>query len=491
MNRARTTLSFLVLLTGCGATDSVPRCGITPPPLATGRLRADGTRLRDEVGRVVLLRGLNAGSRAKFAPYAPFEFKDGQFDAALADYLDRAAGWGIDLLRVPFSWAAAEPVRGTDDEMYLARYAALLDGAWRRGIRTVVDFHQDVYAENYCGDGFPAWTIELPHSPPPAPRHDCPAWFQNYETAPVRAAFDRFWAPGSTVQADYVAMWKRMIMRHRSRPGVLGFELFNEPHNGSAELTQWESTTLTDFYSAMIPLVNSLAPEALVFFDPTGVTTILHKTSLGKPAGVNLVYAPHYYQPLTIFGGDGQPALVLDDLKEILAPRTQWNVPAFLGEWGAADSARGSFDLMNAYADAFDALELTSAQWQYSVAAERWNHEPLDLVHPDGTPFPHTQALIRPHARAIAGEPLQTAWDPAQQHFTFRYAPARGATDVTEIAVPAGILPERADSTRLRVSHACVDDSVPGRLYVRADGTDEVQIEVWGPQGPQAEAPGR
>lgn len=473
-------LSSLAVLAGCGAADSVPRCSLKPPSLATGRLRPDGVRLRDEVGRVVLLRGLNAGSRAKFAPYAPFEFQEGQFDAALAAYLDRAAGWGIDLLRVPFSWAAVEPVQGTEDANYLARYAALLDAAWRRGIRTVVDFHQDVYAENYCGDGFPAWTIELPHTPPPAPHHDCPAWFQNYETAPVRDAFDRFWAPGSTVQAGYVAMWRRMIARHRSRPGVIGFELFNEPHNGSTELSRWESTTLTDFYSAMIPMVNSLAPDSLVFFDPPGVITVLQKTDLRKPAGTNLVFAPHYYQPLTIFGGDGRPERVLDDLKAILAPRSQWNVPAFLGEWGAADSARSSFDLMNAYADAFDALELSAAQWQYSVAAERWNEEPLDLVHPDGTSFPHTGALLRPHARAVAGEPLQTSWDPTQRLFVFRYAPARGNTDVTEIAVPMGLLPEHADAAHLTVHNACVDDSVPGRLFVKPDGSAEVQIEIRG-----------
>jgi len=36
----------------------------------------DGTELIDEHDRVVQLRGVNAGGRSKFAPYAPFEFED-------------------------------------------------------------------------------------------------------------------------------------------------------------------------------------------------------------------------------------------------------------------------------------------------------------------------------------------------------------------------------------------------------------------------------
>jgi hypothetical protein len=43
---------------------------------------------------------------AKFAPFVPFDFSAGGFDASLATYFDRAEAWGFDVLRVPFSWAA-------------------------------------------------------------------------------------------------------------------------------------------------------------------------------------------------------------------------------------------------------------------------------------------------------------------------------------------------------------------------------------------------
>ena len=154
----------------------VARTCVVAPPQVDFRLTTVGTNFEDSLGRVVFLRGVDAGGRSKFAPYVPFDFAATDFDAALAQYMDRAASWGIDVMRVPFTWAALEPTQGQDDEAWLARYDALLDAAWARGIWTVVDFHQDVYAENLCGDGFPSWTL----ANPPAPHHDCPQWSLEY-----------------------------------------------------------------------------------------------------------------------------------------------------------------------------------------------------------------------------------------------------------------------------------------------------------------------
>lgn len=163
---------LLAFVPQCESNEIARVCTITPPPEST-RLAANGTALVDDLGRVVFLRGVDAGGRSKFAPYVPFDFTDeDDFPTKLAQYMDRAASWGIDAMRVPFTWAALEPVRGQDDEAWLAHYVAIIDAAWARGIWTVIDFHQDVYAENFCGDGFPSWTL----SNPPPPSHDCPQW---------------------------------------------------------------------------------------------------------------------------------------------------------------------------------------------------------------------------------------------------------------------------------------------------------------------------
>src|SRR3989442_8313461 len=75
-------------------------CAVAPPAPSDARLRTDGTRFRDALGRTVALRGVNAGGRSKFAPFAPFDFDPGSpesYAKALAQYMDRAASWGIDV----------------------------------------------------------------------------------------------------------------------------------------------------------------------------------------------------------------------------------------------------------------------------------------------------------------------------------------------------------------------------------------------------------
>ena len=445
LSRLIAVASMGIVLAACSGSPSTPaRCDIALPRLTTGHLHSDGTRLLDEIGRQVFLRGLNAGSRAKWAPYAPFDFAlpdpgGASYRAALAKYLDGAVAMGANVLRVPFSWQALEPVRGQLDEAYLARYDALLDAAWARGIRTLVDFHQDVYAENFCGDGFPAWTIDATGGPPPASHHDCPRWFEAYSDAPVMAAFDRFWADTGGVQTDFVAMWKRMLARHRDRPGVIGFEPLNEPSPGSTERVAFEATTLTAFHSKMAALVNAEAPGALVFFDPVGIVSATHVTHLGLPAGKGLVYAPHYYQAGTIFGGTGNDKQIAADLTTLMSPARKWGVPTFVGEWGAGNEADDAADYVAAHLAAFDELGLSGTQWEYSVNKERWNDEPLDVAWSDGTLRPVADGWSRPSVVAVAGTVIEATWDADSFRLTLRYRPstqvAAGAGSVTEVAL--------------------------------------------------------
>jgi endoglycosylceramidase len=469
MVRSLACALLLGLAAACGSR-ATGSCSLEPASLPDWRLHADGAALRDSLGRLVILRGVAAGGRSKFAPYAPFDHGPGEYPVALAAYLDRAASWGVDVLRVPLPWAAVEPQPGVDDEAFLSRYDQLLDAAWARGIRTVVDFHQDVYSEVYCGDGFPAWTV----ANPPAPHHDCPGWFFEYsDDANVRAAFDAFWAGGSPVRSAYDALWDRIAARHRDRPGVIAFEPFNEPAPGTADRATFEATTLTDFYGQLAARLREAAPGQLVFFDLPGVDALTQITSLRRPSGDGLVFAPHYYQAQSLAGGAGDPRSVRADLQTWAAQGAAWGVPVFLGEFGASTADPGGRAYTEAHYAALDAFGISGTQWEYSVAAEDWNGEKLGLVAADGSERPAVAGLVRPYPRAVAGSAPAWAYDPSTRGFSLRYAPAKG---ITEVALPARLYPSGFD---VAVTGACHDRSRPGLLLLSADpGASAVTLEV-------------
>jgi endoglycosylceramidase len=446
-------------------------CALTLPALPDARLRANGASIEDALGRVVTLRGVNAGGRSKLTPYAPFDFKDGAYGEALDAYLDRAASWGINVLRVPFTWAAVEPTEGAVDEAFLARYDALIDGAFQRGLYTIVDFHQDIYAENLCGDGFPSWTLPEPR---PAPHHDCVSWGSKYlSDDAVRGAFDAFWAEGSKVRAAYEALWDRMAKRYAGRPGVIGFEVMNEPGWGTADLARFEETTLTAFYTTMAARIHAVAPQALVFIDAVSVDAVTVSTNLARPAGAGLVFAPHYYQFAALSGGEPDPDRARVDLENWSAYGTRWSMPVFVGEFGIVNDATATAAYLGAHFAAFDALSIGGAAWEYSTATELWNGEDLSLVRADGTENPSAAGIIRPYARAVAGADVSFAYDAATRGAVLRYAPTEG---ISEITLPARLYPAGYAVT---VTGGCADGARATRLLVKADpGSRAVEVRI-------------
>src|SRR5208282_3660777 len=130
-------------------------------------------------------------------------------------------------------------------------------------------------------------------------------------------------------------------------------------------------------------------------------------TMLSKPtAGSGIVFAPHYYP---IGGGE------LADQSGIATWQgigQTWNVPVFVGEFGAPNLGTTNLSYIQAIFDELDTLSLSGSEWEYSVAAEEWNSESDSIVEADGGELPIAQAVQRPYARAVAGSAITQAFDP-------------------------------------------------------------------------------
>lgn len=398
--------------------------------------------LRDEHGREVILRGFNVGGRSKWAPFLPFELPDANTASAeelrevAARFLDRLVSWGANVVRLPFSWEALEPTEGQWDEVWLSRYALLIDLCHARRLGVVIDFHQDIYASSFGGDGFPQWTL------PPADRGpvvtDCRNWFLKYlADRPVQSAFDRFWANANGVQDAFARMWRTMAARFGAHPAVIGFETINEPGWGSADLETWRERVLTPFHGRMAQLFHEAAPEALVFFDGPGIDALSPQVPHARPEGMGLVYAPHLYDPGLITSNPWTGTDPMARLDDLAAFRDDHSTPVFLGEFGVGNGAKEAGVWLARVLDGLDTHRLSATLWEYSESASRWNHEDLSVIDPDGSEREVLDVFVRPWLRALSGQPGHFRWDAAAR--TGELVWSSGAV-ATEVVIPSRAL---------------------------------------------------
>jgi endoglycosylceramidase len=460
-------------------------CATIPAVVPTGaRLTVDPAtgRLVDAAGRDVMLRGVNAGGRSKFSPFVPFPM-DADSDLATMrakadDFFARLATWGANAVRLGIFWEAIEPSPGQDDARYLDRYEAMISAAWAHGIRVIVDMHQDVYASPFCGDGFPPWTLPDPGEP----HHDCDTWYLGYVINPdVRAAFDRFWADEGGVRTKFVAMWDRVVARFADVPGIVAFEMLNEPGAGTAsEMAAFKAGVLMPFYTDLAARIRAAAPWALVLYDlpPTDSMGASNPT-LDRPAGEGIVFAPHHYDFGLLVGSGWSGTWPEDAMASFGAFRDAAKTPVLVGEFGAVPGLDHVMEWLDRALAALDANRLSGTLWEYSRYDEPWNNEDLSVIAPDGSERSTLEAFVRPWLRAVAGTGAAFAWDRVARRAEARWTADGG---VTEIAVPSRAFPDGPVGLTVEGEGACATwDPSRAELRVQAPAGSDVHVTFAAP----------
>ena len=488
--RALLLTTLASALTACGDDDAPARDADTtdsadtdvpdvtdlcaPAPLTNLALTADGTVLRDALGREVRLRGLNTGGRAKIPPFVPFAFAEAgaeapPFSEAVAAYFDRVKGWGLDVVRLPFTWEAVEPTRGAYDQVFLGRLDQMIAAAGERDLRVVLDAHQDVFARPYCGDGFPLWAMSDP-DPEPA---DCSAWFNQYFLPPVQREFDRFWQNDDGLMDAFEALWRMLATRYRDVDAVVAFEIINEPGWGTMDMDEFSRDVLTPFYSRMAAIVNEVAPDHLVLVDPTGVDGVLLETTMTLPTGRGIVFAPHYYNGQVALNGEVPESVdVLGALAKWKAVGDDWNVPVFLGEFGITHEASGAARFMRLHWEAIEALGIHGTQWEYSVTGQDWNTESMSVVDADGTERELAAELMRAYPSAIAGALSEWRFDRDAREGELTL----DAAGTTVVTAPSRLYPEGLAATVLEGAACARWDAATGELRIGGSGRVRVSF---------------
>ncbi len=322
--------------------------------------------VRVDTGAPVRLRGVNR-SGLEYADPGPTGAGPAAFlDSVAFDDADlrRIAGWGANVVRVPFTQAFVLRGRGgASGADYLAALDQVVAWAEASGLYTLLDL-QWIDAETPRGVGQDGSINRVPALP----------------------------------DGDSIDLWQILAARYRDRPSVL-FDLFNEPHTPMADddtplvgvrpdgglwrlpsravgMDEWQPWALR-----LIAEIRSVHPQAVIFVSGVRWAYDLRGFPLRRRSGhavEGLVYSTHVY-PWTTIG--------------LLPGRTrerEWHrafghlaaaYPVFAGEWGGDGSQVDWGRRLLAY------LEATTVGW----TAWSWCDWPMLLASHRGgdcTPTP-------------------------------------------------------------------------------------------------------
>jgi hypothetical protein len=272
----------------CTPDSEIPN-GISIKPLSvlgTKYIISKDDRFVDDLGRVMILHGINLGGSSK-VPYTPrlashikADFYESAYSVSFVgrpfplsesdEHFKRLQKWGYRFIRLVITWEAIEHEGpGIYDYEYLSYLKAIVQKAAEYDINVFIDPHQDVWSRFTGGDGAPIWTLEKVGFDPqnfsqtgaayihnmegsPYPRM---LWPTNYSKLGSATMFTLFFggndfAPSVKVdgmsaqeflQSHYINAIKQVALTLKGMPNVIGFDTFNEPGSGYIEIADLNS----------------------------------------------------------------------------------------------------------------------------------------------------------------------------------------------------------------------------------------------------------
>jgi endoglycosylceramidase len=431
-----------------------------------------GRFITDAQGRVVTFHGVDEVNKVPASGYAPDGTGFGRDDAR---FLARN---GFTMVRLGIIWKALEPQPGVYDNAYLSRIFRTYRVLHEQGISVLLDFHQDMYNERFQGEGAPDWAIlgqAATETPTPQLGFPNNYFFQ----AAVNHAYDAFWAntqvpgTGRGVQDFYAAAWAQVAKRFRGKPGILGYNLFNEPWGGTPLQTclvselggtspttcgvrEFDQNVLAPFdrrVGAAIRKVDKttlLWPAPLVTFDQ-GFQTGFVRTDKREGLAFN-AYCPINPDGTSIIPfqrGKTCTQTATETIGYAVAASRRTGAALVDTEFGASDD----FDAWVPYMQALDDNLIGWTYWSYCGCGDPTGSIPPDLeglvLDPtkpptgDNVKAAKLSVLAQPYAAITAGTPRKSAWDATTRSLSYVYGtkPAGkgrsfGPGSVTTLEVP-------------------------------------------------------
>lgn len=242
-----------------------------------------------------------------------------------------------------------EPNKGEFNETYINQLKGIVKEAANFGIYSILDMHQDVLSEKFCGEGVPAWAADdLLHYEQPnyqlmtlmskifnvkfpwplgAPFPDKVAfdgfptrtqcaqydWGSYYLSLACATAFGNLYTNVNGLLDAWAGFWGYVADNFKDIPSVLAYELINEPFTGNVFNNPWLIAPGFGTYFGILPAYDKLVEgirkhddKTIVIFD--GATWDDYAPEFTRAPGGDKeasrsVLGFHYYEPPQFPGG--------------------------------------------------------------------------------------------------------------------------------------------------------------------------------------------
>jgi len=407
----------------------------------------------DSLNRERFFHGVNI--IMKRHPYYPIT---DHFDPLLSFHeidMQNFEAWGLNIIRLGTQWPGYEPIQGQYNETYLDILEEIVNQSGQHNIYTLLDFHQDILNEKFCGEGIPSWAVKEPSEAWAFPRpvqltpyklnseglpseedcntHGWAAYYFAYETA---AAFQNLYDNVEGVQDNFGEFWRRVAERFDTNDYVMGYELINEPFAGNVITNPLRLTpTYADHYNLM-PMYDYLNDyirkndtNHLVFFQsvtwddmiPVGFS---HPPG-GEQYGNRSVLSYHYNEQVN-FNLDWQVKARFND-------RNRLQCGSMCTEFGSCPSSQKEFDDMESQMNVFDEYLESWIGWSSKLFGN-YTGDCGTLYDNNGVlNMRVVEKLSRTYAQAVAGRTQSMKYDNVTKNFSLVYSICGECQGETEI----------------------------------------------------------
>ncbi|MBV9831806.1 MAG: cellulase family glycosylhydrolase [Marmoricola sp.] len=411
------------------------------------RLHREGRFLVDQYGRVVIVHGLNIVW--KRPPYAPPDTAAG-FTARDAAFFQH---YGFNGARLGVLWAGVTPRQpGVVDPAYFQRLDRVTGLLAKHHVWTLLDMHQDMWNEEYGGEGVPAWAAKRPLPFSLAPYQKVP-FPMGYWTPEVSQVFDDFWADKSHLLTDWAGTWRLIAQHYRDQPWSMGYDVLNEAWAGqewsTCLATGCPTTYTTELQPAMttaLRAIRSADPRGMVWWEPQQFAggQKLDSYYTRVPGEQDLGFSFHNYCPDVFLASQGVPGSNTDNCNSFSQDRNSMGIDqakrmgaaALMTEWGATDDVKAvGIDAATADENRMGWTYWAYKHWDDPTTADASQGLFTDDADLSTVKQAKLRQLVRTYPQATAGTPLAYHYDTATGRFTFRYLPNRSISAPTQVFV--------------------------------------------------------